>query len=262
MILTPEELTARLYDVSVPDWPGEIDFYLELAGQAAGQGVLEVASGTGRVCLRLAQAGFKVTGVDISTALLEIARLKSLGLTNPCWVEGDMRYFDLNQRFGLVIVPGHAFQFMLTPEDQVLCLENIKRHLTPGGRLVVHLDHQDQKWLGELLTSKGGVFEDMGELVEPKSGARIRTWRAWTYQRSSQTARTTVVREQLNDQDQITQTWEYSTDLHCVYHFEMAHLLARAGFEVEALYGDFFRHELSEESSEMIWVVRTDLLYN
>jgi hypothetical protein len=42
-----------------------------------------------------------------------------------------------------------------------------------------------------------------------------------------------------------------------VFRFEMEHLLARAGFEVEAVYGDFFRHELQDESTEMIWVVRS-----
>jgi hypothetical protein len=44
--------------------------------------------------------------------------------------------------------------------------------------------------------------------------------------------------------------------LHCVFRFEMDHLLARVGFEVEAVYGDFFRHELQDDSSGMIWVAR------
>jgi hypothetical protein len=36
----------------------------------------------------------------------------------------------------------------------------------------------------------------------------------------------------------------------------MEHLLRRVGFEVQALYGDFFRQELRDESSEMIWIAR------
>lgn len=36
----------------------------------------------------------------------------------------------------------------------------------------------------------------------------------------------------------------------------MEHLLARVGFEVEAVYGDFFRGELKDESADMVWVVR------
>jgi hypothetical protein len=44
--------------------------------------------------------------------------------------------------------------------------------------------------------------------------------------------------------------------LHVVYPFEMEHLLARAGFAVTGLYGDFFRGEFRDDSSDMIWVAR------
>lgn len=47
--------------------------------------------------------------------------------------------------------------------------------------------------------------------------------------------------------------------LHCVFRFEMEHLLARSGFAVEALYGDFFRHALLDDSSSMVWVARRGL---
>jgi hypothetical protein len=44
---TAEQLEAELYDVSVPDWDGEIDFYRELARQSKARGGagLEVACG-------------------------------------------------------------------------------------------------------------------------------------------------------------------------------------------------------------------------
>ena len=86
---------AQLYDASVPDWPGEIDFYQELAAEAASKGgaVLEVACGTGRVAIRLAQDGVSVDGIDLSPATLDVAREKSAGIPHVCWVEGDMRSF-------------------------------------------------------------------------------------------------------------------------------------------------------------------------
>jgi hypothetical protein len=36
----------------------------------------------------------------------------------------------------------------------------------------------------------------------------------------------------------------------------MEHLLGRAGFEIEAVYGDFFRGVLKDDSSNMVWVAR------
>ena len=44
--------------------------------------------------------------------------------------------------------------------------------------------------------------------------------------------------------------------LHSMFRYEMEHLLTRVGFAVEAVYGDFYRGELRDESSEMIWVAR------
>jgi SAM-dependent methyltransferase len=256
MNLDVEQLNAQLYDASVPDWPGEIDFYRSLIEPigAAGGAVLEVACGTGRVTLQLAQCGLRITGVDLSLPMLAIARRKSDGFPNVRFVTGDMRTFNLDETFQLIIMPGHSFQFMLTPEDQLACLANLKRHLAPGGTLVVHLDHQSVDWLGELLTSKGGVFETGDERIHPMTGRRYRPSRAWTFAPSTQTATVTTIWEELDGAGTVVDRWTRApVPLHCVFRFEMEHLLARAGFEVQSLYGDFFRHELTDQSEDMIW---------
>ena len=90
-------LNVELYDSYVDDWLGEIDFYHAFARQAQAheEAVLEVACGTGRVAIRLAQAGAQVTGLDHSPAMLEVAQSKSAGMANIHWVQADMRDFDL-----------------------------------------------------------------------------------------------------------------------------------------------------------------------
>lgn len=253
------EFYAQTYDTSVPDWPGEIDFYRALAAgaQSDGRAVLEVACGTGRVALWLAQDGARVVGLDLSPAMLDVARKKSAGLTNVRWVEGDMRSFELGETFGLALIPGHAFQNILTPDDQVACLESIKRHLVPRGVLVVHLDHQDVGWLGDLRGDQGGVFERAEQFLHPETGRQIHTSRAWSYEPATQTALSRTVWEEIDADGQVVNRWEREPiRLHCVFHFEMEHLLARVGYTVEAVYGDFFGRDLQDESSEMIWVAR------
>jgi len=55
--------------------------------------------------------------------------------------------------------------------------------------------------------------------------------------------------------DSSVQTWARNPmALHCVFRFEMEHLLARTGFEMQAVYSDFFKSQLNDVSSEMIWV--------
>lgn len=251
------EFYATTYDTVVADWPGEIDFYRRLAGEAAarGQSVLEVACGTGRVTLRLAQDGVNVLGLDLSPAMLAVARQKSAGVGGIRWVQADMRSFQLGEAFGLAVIPGHSFQNILTPTDQVATLASIKRHLVPGGILVVHLDHLDTAWLGDLMRDQGGRFGAQRSFTHPTTGKNIRTSQAWSYHPSTQTAVSQTVWEAVSPTGEVTDRWESGPlHFHCVFRFEMQHLLERTGFEVQAVYGDFFCHALQDDSSDMVWV--------
>jgi len=248
---------AQTYDAAVEDWPGEIEFYRKLAAQAKGGAVLEVACGTGRVALQLLRDDVPLVGIDLSPEMLDVARTKSAAFPNARWVEADMRAFDLGETFELVIIPGHAFHNLTTPQDQIACLSCIKRHLAPAGIFVLHLDHQDVKWLGDLRRDRGGVFEAAEEYWHPLTGNWVRTRRAWWYEPSTQTAISQTKWEEI---DLGGQTVDRRTmgpyRLHCFFRFEVEHLLARTGFAVEALYGDFLRGELSDDSSEMVWLAK------
>jgi ubiquinone/menaquinone biosynthesis C-methylase UbiE len=253
------EFYAETFDAVVPDWPGEIDFYRELAAKTGskGQAVLEMACGTGRVATRLAQDGIDVVGLDLSPAMLSVAREKSVGTSNVRWVLGDMRSFELDEIFGLALIPGHSFQNILTARDQVATLESIKRHLVPGGTLVVHLDHLSVSWLGELTGDQAGVFEKAGSFSHPKTGQQIRTSQAWSYEPATQTAISQKVWEAIDANGEIVDRWESGPlRFHCVFRFEMEHLLERTGFVIRSVYGDFFRRNLQNDSSEMVWVVQ------
>lgn len=251
------EFYAETYVASVPDWIGEIEFYREMAVQAHENGgrVLELACGTGRVAIRLGHLGVDVVGVDLSPEMLAVAERNSVCVANLRWVQGDMRDFDLDERFGLVIIPGHAFQNLLSSQDQFDCLACVRRHLNPGSRLVVHLDHQSIDWLGALCGERGGVFKPAEEFQHPESGMQVRTWRAWSYEPATQTAIAETRWELIGEDGEMVERHETGpVRLHCVFRFEMEHLLRRAGFEVEALYGDFKRQPLQDDSPEMVWV--------
>jgi len=256
---TPEQLSAELYDASVPDWDGEMAFYRQFALQArdCGQSVLEVACGTGRVTTRLACEEVSIVGVDLDEEMLKVARTKRSELSNLRWVRGDMRSFDLGETFGLILVPGHSFQFMCTPEDQVKALETFKRHLIPGGLLIIHTNRDDVEWLGDLVRESGGRFEPVCDVRQPDTDYLVRKSNAWTYEQHTQTATVITRWEEIGEEGLILHTWEQeSRALHCVFPFEMEHLLARTGFIDRIVYGDFFKNLLREDSPDMIWVAR------
>ncbi|MEM7536173.1 MAG: class I SAM-dependent methyltransferase [Chloroflexota bacterium] len=254
---------AETYDAATSDWPGEIDFYqqvLQDEAHAKNGAVLEVACGTGRIALRLAESGVRVVGIDLSAAMIEQIRQKSEGMTNVRWAVADMRSFALNETFTLAIIPGHSFQHLTTPEDQLACLESIKHHLAPGALLVVHLDNMSTdnvKWLGKLCDDEGGVHFPSEPFRHPSTGVLMRNAQAWTYDPLTQTTTSLKRWEMLDEEGHVVDSWDAEpVPLHAIFPFEMAQALGRAGFTVEAVYGDFDRQAMSSDSESMIWMAR------
>lgn len=250
---------ALIYDQGMDDWPGEIDFYKKFANAAKekGQSVLDIACGTGRVTLRLAQTGAHVVGLDLAADMLAIAQQKAQGLQNVRWVEGDMRSFDLGERFGLVIVPVHSFQFMLTPQDQVECLQCIRRHLLPGGLLIIHNNNEEIDWLGDIQSTQKPPFEVGKIFIHTQTRAKIRPLNRWIYSTATQTCTQYKVWEELGEGDATIRRHEFEPmPMHTIFPFEMEHLLYRIGLEVITIYGDFNGHPFADDSRDAIWLVR------
>src|SRR5688572_20947106 len=66
-----------------------------LSGCPEGGELLDVPCGFGRHCVPLARAGYRVTGVDRSGALLEEARRRAGGERWPKFVQADYRVLPL-----------------------------------------------------------------------------------------------------------------------------------------------------------------------
>ncbi len=124
---------ADIYD----DLYGDMDpsAAVTLLNELAGQGrVLELAIGTGRVAVPLAQKGIDVSGIDASEAMVE--RLRAKSETIPVTL-GDFADVDAEGSFSLVYIVFNTFFGLLTQEDQIRCFENVATHLEPGGRFVI-----------------------------------------------------------------------------------------------------------------------------
>src|SRR5262245_45699042 len=65
----------ELYDLEHDPFVDDVECYLNFI-EAVGDPVLELGCGTGRLLTAIAQAGFRVTGVDRSQAMLDRARVK------------------------------------------------------------------------------------------------------------------------------------------------------------------------------------------
>ena len=128
---------GHLHDLMYRD-TGDSRFWVEEAQRCSGDTILELACGTGGVCVALAQAGYAVTGMDLSSRMLEVARQKGEGKSvQVTWIERDMRSFNLGARFSLAILAGNSLCHLLDRASIEGGLSSVRHHLEPEGRFIV-----------------------------------------------------------------------------------------------------------------------------
>jgi SAM-dependent methyltransferase len=147
-----DEDAARRYDT-----PGVGMFAPEVLGPTverlealAGRGrALEMAIGTGRVAIPLAEAGVSVAGIELCQPMVDQLRTKAGEEALPV-VLGDMTTARVDGEFSLVFLVFNGISNVLTQERQIAVFENAARHLAPGGCFVIEL------WVPDLRTLPPG----------------------------------------------------------------------------------------------------------
>ncbi len=129
-----EEFSER-YDAWASGVVDDIPFYVELAREADGP-VVELAVGTGRVAIPVAQAiGRRVIGLDASPEMLRQARAHAAEAgVDLLLIEGDMRDLSLEEPAGLIYCPFRALLHLRTWADRRQTFERVAASLRPGGR--------------------------------------------------------------------------------------------------------------------------------
>jgi len=242
-----DRVSAEFYDYHAHRGGDDIPFYVDLA-RAAGGRVLELGCGTGRVLLPLARAGVPITGVDRSPAMLVVCERQLSQETEDVQqrvdlVRQDLCQFHLGASFALVFIPFGPFQSLLEVEQQLSCLRLVREHLEPGGRLVIDIQNPN---LYPLLTDGddqliGGAFDTAaGQHVQWKvQSASVDVWKQIVYEE--------LVYEVRGAGGEV-ECLVYPDVIRFFYRCELEHLLARSGFALTGLYGDFLFTEYDSEN--------------
>ncbi len=111
---------------------------LKLLGVRVGGRVLDVACGGGRYARALANHGVRVTGVDLSPELIDVARERSPGLPGkPDYLRCDSRRLPFARQFDGAVSMFTSFGYFDRREDDVALFQGVRRALKPGARLVL-----------------------------------------------------------------------------------------------------------------------------
>lgn len=141
------ESIAEYYDYIFPLDDGQVEFVRTSIPQPhPGKEVLDIGCGTGSLAVALAGHGFRVTGIDLDSAMVERAQSKGRNEASLSFLQMDMR--ELSGRFApssfdAVLCLGNTLVHLDTGEDVLSVLGASRDLLRTGGRLLLQILNYD-----------------------------------------------------------------------------------------------------------------------
>jgi SAM-dependent methyltransferase len=241
------------YDLLWGEKQEDVPFYLELARESDGP-VCELACGTGRALLPLAQAGFHVTGIDLSQAMLD--KLQAKLEKEPRDVQSrvalkcaDMRDHRFSQKFRLVFCAFNSFLHLLTTDDQLACLANVREYLADDGRLVLNVFAP----LYDRLANKSETLVRTEQ--DPETGRDLVVTNITKRDPATQTMDAFQCVDRIGD-DGVVRRYPARFTLCWIHNREMHLLLRLAGYEVVDVYGGYDKRPYDYVSGTQLFVAR------
>jgi len=237
---------ADWYDQMQSEYRADISFYTELAQESGGP-VLELACGTGRVTIPIAETGTEIWGVDITESMLERARRKSRekGLNIPL-IRSDIRELDLKNRFKLLIYPFSAIGHIQSRDDIRAVLASVKEHLDEGGLFAFDYFNPSLK----ILTRDPDEFFDSHEFKDPATGKTISITERTRYDAKTQINHI-LWRYKVADEDNVVDR-EWAVRIY--FPQELDFILESCGFKIDQKYGWFDKSLFESNSRRQVFI--------
>jgi ubiquinone/menaquinone biosynthesis C-methylase UbiE len=235
---------------------GDLSFLGSLAAGIGGN-ILEVGAGTGRALVPVAHAAptAQVVGIEPSVAMRAQAqvRIEAAGASVTSRVTlmeghfGDIGVPDGSQ--DLVYTAFRSFQHVLTPAEQLAGLAEVRRVMRPGATLLLDLFDPDYRFLHDAdfqcVARYSGAGGTVIERFDARTIDRVAQLVCVDFRWVESDADGNVVAEHAGDYR-----------IRYTFHWELQHLLARAGFEIDVVYGAYDKTPLGPESAEIIVLAR------
>jgi ubiquinone/menaquinone biosynthesis C-methylase UbiE len=256
---------ARAYDLATGSFRDDIVYWQGLVAEYQPRRVLDLACGTGRITLSLADIGtryhddFSLVGVDMSASFLRRAAEKgaAAGLGERVrWIEGDMRSFALEEAFDLIILGYNGLAWVDTIDDHLALLGAVRRHLAPGGYFAIDNHTPYLPLLAEARMATFPVVRRELDWCKPAPGiARFSSFYVTSrYDPISQTEYSTHYWEIYHEDGQ-RETQIKDLTWHHYFPHELQLLLRQSGLTPVARYGTYDRAPFDESSAQYLWVM-------
>jgi SAM-dependent methyltransferase len=244
---------ARLYDLDLVEEPFDGDMYLALAGRTGGP-ILELAAGTGRLAVPLAEAGYEVTAVDVDPAMLARLEIRLAAAGDEARrrlsvVEGDLLDVRLDRAgpYSLAFIALNSLFLLPTRDTQRRAFQVMADHLAPGGLAVADV------WLPDAddLARFDGRMTLEYDRVDPVTGHRVTKVASAQHDSATGVVNLTTIYDE-GFQGEAGVRWVRRDVLRLVSASELESFATDAGLEVETVAGDYDMRSLGSGGDRAI----------
>lgn len=236
------------YDLQYQSYLKDLPFLLEWAEKQNGK-IVDLACGTGRVTIPLAEQGYNIIGVDINEGMLNRAKEKTKNTNLRIqWELQDCTVLSLNTVGSLIYMTGNSFQHFLTNDSQNKLLKSVNTHLVDEGVFIFNTRFP--------ILSELAFIDESKQTYLDKRNRKVNEYEVDSYNPLTQILLSTSKREIYNDKGEVITIEKDSISLRYVFPLEMERLLEQNGFTIVNVFSSWGKAPLTNDSSEMIYVCK------
>jgi ubiquinone/menaquinone biosynthesis C-methylase UbiE len=246
---------AEYYDAEnerLPWLHRDVPFFLRQLPRGKRLNILELATGTARAAIPIAQAGHRVVGVDYAKDMLAIARRKrdavGLGDRELKLVHADVLKLDLKEKFDVIAIFFNTFLSFTTLEQQDRLLQVVRRHLKPRAGVC---------WIDFFQPNLALLANDLSKGIDatifhvPALNRTVFVNVDVRRDPSKQLQRVTF-NYRWHDGNGVEKREKTTFDLTFIFPRELRILLERNGFLIDKIFGDYDGEPLDADSPRII----------
>ena len=181
--------------------------------------------------------------------MLDLAKLKaSQDEVNIRFLQGDMRSFELGEKFKFIFIPAQSLSHLHTREDVENCFSCVRRHLAEEGRLLIELFNSSVR----MLAREAGRRYPVGQYNDPQGDSPVFVTEQVRYDSASQVNHIQWFFRNEGRDDEVMLSFE----MRQFFPQEIDALLWYNDFLIEHKYGNYNEEEFSSDSWKQLIICR------
>ena len=207
--------------------------------------VLDLACGTGKITFALRDLGYDMTGVDLSSDMLSVAKDYSYekGINNILWLCQDMREFELYGTVDACVCCLDSINYLTKLKDVEACFKTVHNYLIPNGVFIfdINTPYQFETVYGD----NAYILESEGSLCAWQNEYNKKTKICKFY--------LSIFEECENGSYERSDEMQIERSYTCA---QISALLKKCGFELLQVYGNLEKKEAEVSDEKWYFVAR------